>query len=98
QRLLLLCLRLTGESGFECLPESFVVACALPPEEPGCEEARGLDERRVVQQGERLLRRVAHDPLRRAFVTGRGVEIREHGMQEGALPVDVETTSRLLGA
>ena len=54
-----------------------------------------FDECRIVEQRQRLLRRVAHDPDGRAFLARRGVEIRQHRMQERPLPVHVDATAIL---
>ena len=63
--------------------------------EAGRKSAGGFDEGGIIQQRERLLRGVAVDPGSGALIPGRRIEVREHGMEEGALPVRVDTATPL---
>jgi hypothetical protein len=64
-------------------------------EEVGGEDAGGFDKAGVVEEGQGLLGGVGLEPTGDAFLAGRGVEIGEHGMEEGALPMHVEPTAVL---
>ncbi len=66
--------------------------------EAGGEGFRGLYEGGVVEEGERLLGGVRLETVHGAFLTGGCVEGGEHGVNEGALPVDVEAAAVLIGA
>ncbi len=59
------------------------------------QHARRLDEGRVVEQREGLLRRVGDVAGGRAFLAGWGVEVGQHRVEEGALPVHVDAAAIL---
>ena len=59
------------------------------------EHAGGLDERRVVQQRQRLLRRVGDGARGGAVLARWGVEVRQHRVQERPLPVHVDAAAVL---
>jgi len=60
------------------------------------EDAGGLDEARVVEQGQGLLRGVADGADGGALVAGGRVEVGQHRVEEGPLPVHVEASAPLL--
>ena len=67
---------------------------ACRQQRPG-QDARGLDEGRVVEQREGLLRRVGDGADGGAFLARRGVEVRQHRVQERPLPVHVDAAAVL---
>ena len=64
-------------------------------EEVGGEGASGFDEGWIVEEGECLLGSIGDGAGAGGFFAGGGVEIRVHGIEEGALPVGVEAAAEL---
>ena len=67
-------------------------------EETGGPDACGFDEGRVVEEREGLLRRVGGGAEGDAVLAGGCVEVREHGVEERALPVRVDAAAVLVRA
>src|SRR5205085_328133 len=84
-----------GDSEFEGALDAGLVVGMLFMEEAGGEGAGGLNEGGVVQEGKSLLRSVGYDAIGGAFVAIGSIEVRKHGMQEGALPMHVDASAPL---
>jgi len=95
QRFPLGALRLAGQCEGKGRVESRVVVAATGSEHAHGERARGLNKRGIVEQRERLLRRVAHVAGCGAFVARGRIEVGQHRMQKRALPMRVDATAPL---
>ena len=67
-------------------------------DQPGRQDARGLDVGRVVEQDQGLERRVRPRALDGAFLPGRGVEGQQARVEERPLPVGIEAAAILVVA
>ena len=65
-------------------------------QEASGERTGGFDEDGVIEQRQRLLRRIAIAAERGAFIAGGSVEVDEHRVQEHALPMHVQATAPLV--
>ena len=92
QRIELGWLRLPQQRPFKQPLQSLAIVAGLAEGEHR-QASRGFEETRIIEQGERLQRRVRFAPNPRALFPGRCIEVGQQRMKERSLPVHLDAAA-----